>query len=106
MVRDAEFNINAEVNALEDMHQEEYTKNKSTLVSASNSNGVTNESTWDEVLTYKNGVIIGIGLQLCGAFTGINTVIFYSATIFGLAGVNEAILAAAAVGGECEIVQL
>ena len=33
------------------------------------------------------------------AMSGINTVIFYSATIFGFAGFEEAILATAAVGG-------
>jgi hypothetical protein len=56
-------------------------------------------ATWAEVFSYKRGVMIGIGLQLCGAFTGINTVMFYSATIFGFAGVDQAVLAAAAVGG-------
>jgi hypothetical protein len=45
-------------------------------------------------------LIPGIGLQLCSAFCGINTVILYSASIFSYAGINNAVLAAALVGGK------
>jgi hypothetical protein len=37
------------------------------------------------------------------AMSGINTVIFYSSTIFGFAGFDEAILATAAVGGRLSL---
>jgi hypothetical protein len=43
-------------------------------------------------------MIIGCGLMFSSAMSGINTVIFYSSTIFGFAGFDEAILATAAVG--------
>lgn len=44
-------------------------------------------------------MVIGCGLMFSSAMSGINTVIFYSSTIFGFAGFDEAILATAAVGG-------
>jgi hypothetical protein len=44
-------------------------------------------------------MVIGCGLMFFSAMSGINTVIFYSSTIFGFAGFDEAILATAAVGG-------
>mmetsp|Transcript_12347 Transcript_12347/g.18720 ORF Transcript_12347/g.18720 Transcript_12347/m.18720 type:complete len:551 (-) Transcript_12347:231-1883(-) len=56
------------------------------------------ETTWEEVFACRHAVIIGCGLMLAMAITGINTVIFYSATIFGFAGFDDAILATAAVG--------
>lgn len=53
---------------------------------------------WADVLEYKQGVIIGCGLMFGQALTGINSVIFYSTTIFGLAGFNEAIIGSCTVG--------
>jgi len=48
---------------------------------------------WKEVFVSKRGVVIGCMLMLIQAFTGINTVVFYSTTIFGFAGFKQAILA-------------
>jgi len=54
--------------------------------------------TWGEVFSSKKAVIVGIGLMGFNAITGINTVVFYSTTIFGFAGFSEQILATASVG--------
>ena len=41
--------------------------------------------------TYRRPVLIGVVLMLLQAVTGINTVIFYSTTIFELAGVENTV---------------
>jgi sugar porter (SP) family MFS transporter len=56
------------------------------------------EATWGELYAWRKAMIIGCGLMFFQAMTGINSVIFYSTTIFGFAGVSEAILATASVG--------
>mmetsp|Transcript_1782 Transcript_1782/g.2799 ORF Transcript_1782/g.2799 Transcript_1782/m.2799 type:complete len:518 (-) Transcript_1782:256-1809(-) len=56
------------------------------------------EATWTEVFSCRTAMIIGCGLMFGSAMSGVNTVIFYSSTIFGFAGFDEAILATAAVG--------
>ena len=56
------------------------------------------EVTWKEVFACKKAVIIGCGLTFFQAMTGINSVIFYSTTIFSFAGFSEGILATASVG--------
>jgi len=48
---------------------------------------------WKEVFSSRRGVAIGCMLMFIQAFTGINTVVFYSTTIFGFAGFKQAILA-------------
>lgn len=48
---------------------------------------------WREVFSSRRGIIIGCMLMFIQAFTGINTVVFYSTTIFGFAGFKQAILA-------------
>lgn len=53
---------------------------------------------WGEVLKWKTAVTVGCGLMFIQAMTGINSVIFYSTTIFGFAGFSESILATASVG--------
>jgi len=58
-----------------------------------------NDITWKEVFKYKTAVIIGCTLMFFQAFTGINSVIFYSTTIFRYAGFSQAILATTTVGG-------
>ena len=89
LVRSQDFDVKSELQMLiqlekdENQHREEDEEN---------------EPTWAEVFTCKRAVIIGIGLQLAAAFTGINTVMLYSATIFGLANVDNPVLAAAFVG--------
>ncbi|CAM9978002.1 unnamed protein product [Laminaria digitata] len=55
-------------------------------------------ASWAEVCTYRRPVLIGIVLMLLQAVTGINTVIFYSTTIFELAGVENTVLATVSVG--------
>eukprot|EP00903_Cladosiphon_okamuranus_P010828 g10229.t1 len=53
---------------------------------------------WAEVYAHRRPVMIGVMLMLLQAFTGINTVIFYSTTIFELAGVHNTVLATVSVG--------
>lgn len=55
---------------------------------AANAAGVT----WTEVFQCKKAVIIGCGLTFFQAITGINSVVFYSTTIFDLAGFSESII--------------
>jgi len=54
--------------------------------------------TWGEVFSYRKGMVIGLGLMTYQALTGVNTVIFYSTTIFGLAGFSESIIGTSCVG--------
>jgi MFS family permease len=89
LVRREGFNVQAEVEMLVEQQREE-TKHLDM--------DKEDEPTWTEVFACRRAVIIGIGLQLSGAFTGINTIMFYSATIFGFANVNDPVLAAAFVG--------
>lgn len=56
------------------------------------------EVSWGEVFSHQKAMVIGCGLMFFQAFTGINSVIFYSTTIFGFAGFDQAILATASVG--------
>ncbi|RYH20671.1 hypothetical protein EON65_22780 [archaeon] len=58
----------------------------------------TEEVTWDEVFSAKKAVLIGCGLTFFQAITGINSVVFYSTTIFELAGFSESIIGTAIVG--------
>ena len=87
LVRHAGFNVDAEIESLIELNNEENSHVEEE-----------SEPTWAEVFACKKAVIIGIGLQLSAAFTGINTIMFYSATIFGFANVNDPVLAAAFVG--------
>merc|ERR1711871_512828 len=64
----------------------------------SSSSGDDNAVTWADVFKAKEAITVGIGLMFISAMTGINTVIFYSTTIFGFAGFDEQILATASVG--------
>jgi SP family galactose:H+ symporter-like MFS transporter len=56
------------------------------------------DASWAEVFACKRSVVIGCGLMFFTAITGINSVIFYSSTIFGFAGFDNAIAATVAVG--------
>lgn len=56
------------------------------------------EVTWTEVLQNKQAMIIGCGLMLFQAITGINSVVFYSTTIFQLAGFDQSIIGTALFG--------
>jgi len=51
-----------------------------------------------QVFSYRQGITIGLGLMFFQAMTGINSVIFYSTTIFGLAGFSQSIVGTASVG--------
>jgi SP family arabinose:H+ symporter-like MFS transporter len=51
------------------------------------------EVTWTEVFADKRPLTIGCLLMFIQAFTGINSVVFYSTTIFAIAGFKNAILA-------------
>lgn len=63
-----------------------------------NRSDATNTVTWTEVFEYKKAVLIGCALMFLQSFTGINSVVFYSTTIFGFAGFSQAILATASFG--------
>ena len=89
LVRSPGFDIKKEVQLLVEMERDE-NRHRAEDEEA--------EPTWAEVFACKKAVIIGIGLQLAGAFTGINTIMLYSATIFGFANVGDPVLAAAFVG--------
>lgn len=65
------------------------------VVSGARSNA--NEASWSDVFVYKKAVIIGCGLMFFQTMTGINTVIFYSTTIFTFAGFQQGILGTSAV---------
>lgn len=88
LVRSPGFDVRAEVRSLVELEREENQHRE----------GGEEEPTWAEVFACRRAVVIGIGLQLSGAFTGINTIMLYSATIFGFAGVDDPVLAAAFVG--------
>lgn len=55
------------------------------------------ETTWAELLSCRTAMLVGCGLTFFQASTGINTVIFYSTSIFGLAGCRQPILGTTAV---------
>lgn len=59
---------------------------------ANNQTDGAEEVTWKEVFSYLPGTMIGAGLMFFQAMTGINSVTFYSTTIFGLAGFSESII--------------
>lgn len=56
------------------------------------------DATWSQVFACKKAVIVGCGLMFFSAMTGINSVMYYSSTIFGLAGFDNGIAATVAVG--------
>lgn len=89
LVRSPDFDVKAEVQVLVEMERDENLHRAEDEEDA---------PTWAEVFACRKAVIIGIGLQLAGAFTGINTIMLYSATIFGFANVDDPVLAAAFVG--------
>ncbi|KAJ1435556.1 general substrate transporter [Ochromonadaceae sp. CCMP2298] len=60
--------------------------------------GLGADVTWTEVFNYKLGMTVGLGLMIFQALTGVNSVIFYSTTIFGLAGFSESIIGTSCVG--------
>jgi hypothetical protein len=76
-LRDASADVEAELNQME---------------AEGSSDNSEDKVTWDEVFACKHAVIIGIGLMICSAATGINSVMFYSSAIFGFAGFDQAIL--------------
>lgn len=53
---------------------------------------------WKETFSYGTAMRIGMLMMFFSAMTGINTVIFYSTTIFALAGVENAFLGTVLVG--------
>lgn len=53
---------------------------------------------WAETFSYGKAMRIGMLMMFFSAMTGINTVIFYSTTIFALAGVENAFLGTVLVG--------
>lgn len=81
-IRGAYHNIQAEI---DDLRQE-------------NVNVKLDHVSWTEVFSHKRAVIIGCGLMLASALSGINSVMFYSTTIFKSAGFNDALLGTVALG--------
>jgi hypothetical protein len=62
------------------------------------SNGELREATWTEVFSCRYQMVVGVGLGVIAAATGVNAIIFYSTQVFAFAGFDEAILATASVG--------
>jgi len=56
------------------------------------------EVSCNEVLSYKTGMVVGVGLMFFQAITGINSVMFYSTTIFSLSGFDQSIIGTTCVG--------
>jgi hypothetical protein len=69
-------------------------------LSLEGNSGGGDQATWSELFQSKKSMVIGGGLMLFQAFSGINTVMFYSTTIFGFAGFDSPIIATASVGSE------
>ena len=57
-----------------------------------------NGASWSEVFKFKKAMAIGMLMMFFSAMTGINSIIFYSTTIFTFAGVQEPIIGTVAVG--------
>jgi len=91
-LRTDDHDVEEEISAI----QSEIKQKESTLIDSSTDND--KEITWSDVFKAREAVIVGVGLMFISAMTGINTVIFYSTTIFGFAGFDEQILATASVG--------
>lgn len=53
---------------------------------------------WSEIFSNPEPVVIGCALNFMQAFTGVNSVVMYSTTIFGFAGFNDSILATGLFG--------
>jgi MFS family permease len=62
------------------------------------SGGARREATWKEVFSCRYQMLVGTGLGVIAAATGVNAIIFYSTQVFAFAGFDEAILATASVG--------
>lgn len=56
------------------------------------------QATWEEVFVSKRRIFMGCLMMWLQSITGINSITFYSTTIFGFAGFNQAILATASTG--------
>eukprot|EP00941_MAST-03F_sp_MAST-3F-sp1_P000202 g202.t1 len=63
---------------------------------------------WAETFAFQGGVpvLIGCGLMFFSAFTGINTIIFYSSTVFKMAHVDNAFAATVSTGAVNVIVTI
>lgn len=68
------------------------------LVAESDVQANSADVTWKEVVSNPKPIVIGSLLMFIQAFTGINSVVFYSTTIFGFAGFHDAILGTALFG--------
>ena len=87
-LRDTSVSVDKELNTICDEVEEEN--------SLSGSNG--HEATWSEVFSCRFQMLVGVGLGVIAAATGVNAIIFYSTQVFAFAGFDEAILATASVG--------
>eukprot|EP01039_Chlorochromonas_danica_P003073 gene3073-3356_t len=70
----------------------------SQLVLAAKQSGQAEEVSWSELLACWRGVVVGGGLLSAQALTGINSVTFYSTTVFSLAGFDQSVIATVCVG--------
>eukprot|EP00599_Poterioochromonas_sp_BG-1_P004192 CAMPEP_0173143058 /NCGR_PEP_ID=MMETSP1105-20130129/6453_1 /TAXON_ID=2985 /ORGANISM="Ochromonas sp., Strain BG-1" /LENGTH=504 /DNA_ID=CAMNT_0014056559 /DNA_START=22 /DNA_END=1536 /DNA_ORIENTATION=+ len=55
-------------------------------------NDAQSDASWSEVFACRKAMVIGCGLMFFQAATGINSVVFYSSTIFQLAGFDQSII--------------
>ena len=96
MLRQPDTDIDEEMKALAVEAEEDH------FVMGKEGEGATDqakqEATWSEVFACRYQLLIGIGLGVIAAATGVNAIIFYSTQVFAFAGFDEAILATASVG--------
>lgn len=93
-LRHADADIDEELLELAKEAEEEYLELRTFEGTAANGG----EATWAEVFACRYQMLIGIGLGVIAAATGVNAIIFYSTQVFAFAGFDEAILATASVG--------
>lgn len=93
-LRHTDHNVDAEITEIEREAEEERLE----LSGKTSSNDVVEDATWGEVFSCRFQMLIGIGLGVIAAATGVNAIIFYSTQVFAFAGFDEAILATASVG--------
>jgi len=69
------------------------------IYKANEANMQMNSITWSDVFEWKKAVELGVMLMIIQTQTGANSIFYYSSTIFGFAGFDDAILGTVIVNG-------